>query len=106
MILHFKCLEAILFFKNSLKNPPQIVAFFLNLVYSYFYNVDVHSPRFYGLCRITFFARGVLLKGGKIFFKKKSLLKVFLRMNLGCLAYLNTSLPFQHRNKMGFLCVT
>jgi hypothetical protein len=106
MIVHFKCLEAILFFKNSLKNPFQIVAFSLNVVYNYLYSLDVGSPRICGLSKIPLFVRWVLSKSRKVFFKKKSLLRVFLGMNLGCLAYLNISLLFQHRNKMGFLCVT
>jgi hypothetical protein len=105
MSVHFKCLEAILFFKNALKNPLQIVAFFLNLVYNYFYNADVRSPRFCGLCGISFFVCKFFLKKIQKFFKRKPPLKIFLGMSLGRFAYLNTPLLFQHRNKLRFLCV-
>ena len=106
MRVHFNNLEVLLFFKNILKKPPQTLAFFLGLIYNCH---DIHIfrlQRFSGLGKCIFWMNPDLLEISQKLFKKKSSLRVFLRMNSGILGFLNTVLPFQHRNKMGFLCVT
>ena len=39
-------------------------------------------------------------------FENTTFFNTFLRVKFGFFGVLNTALPFQHRNKIGFLCVT
>lgn len=99
---HFNLLGEVFFLNIHIK----IVAFVLNLAY-----IALFAPSlgYSGGPRKKAFASIFLdinHKCQSIFFEKVAFFRSFLRVKSGFLGFLNTALPFQHRNKMGFLCVT
>lgn len=106
MIVHFNRHSNILREVFFLKIHIKIVVFVLNLAYITFF------PPFPGCSggpRKKTFASifsDISHKCQLIFFERVAFFKSFLMVKSGSLGFLNTVLPFQHRNKMGFLCVT
>ena len=106
MIVHFNrhlnILRDVVFLKIHIK----ILAFGLDLSYIVFF---APFPRCSGCPRKKTFVPIFLdinHKHGSNFFERMSFFKGFLRVKSGFLGFLSTALPFQHRNKIGFLCVT
>ena len=89
-----------------LKIPSKSVAFISDLLYIAF---CCPPPRCLGGPRIQRFQSiltNVFSKYQSSFFGKIEIFKGFLRVKSNFFGLLNTALPFQHRNKIGFLCVT
>ena len=88
------------------KIPSKTIAFVFYLLYSLFCFSCSKDLGFLRKKMFFSYFSDFFLEDASFFYEIVCFFKGFLRVKYGFWGLLNTALPFQHRNKIGFLCVT
>ena len=92
-----------IFFSKITLNP---IAFIMHLLYSYFFCPCRKGSGIPRVKAFLFYFADFSVKNKSFVSKITPFFGGFLRVKSSFSSLLNTALPFQHRNKIGFLCVT